>query len=109
MGWLVIIGLVVAVVKLWDRVGKLERELRELEPATPAAAAPIVSDEPEIIHSAPVLPAEDDAPAPPSPLADISPLVPSWKPVAAAAPIPLEAEEQLAERSEETAAGSGFL
>ena len=35
MEWLVIIGLVVAVAKLWHRTGELERRLHWLEPPAP--------------------------------------------------------------------------
>ena len=54
MEWLVIIGLVVAVAKLWGRVGALERRLRDRQ-------ASELPPEP-LVRTAPVTPAERKKP-----------------------------------------------
>jgi uncharacterized membrane protein len=72
MEWLVIIGLVVAVAKLWHRTGELERRLRWLEPSAPVTVrtAPAEAREPDATAVS--------APIPPAPVPDLPPLESAW-------------------------------
>lgn len=97
MEWLIIAGLIVALVLLWDRVGRLERRLQRLElappspdraavvePTAPVRAMPAAAAEPEV--------AVDEAP----PIPELPELVSSWEPPAASPPPAAEPEEQAA-------------
>jgi len=107
--WLVIIGLVVAVVKLWSRVDGLERRLRWVEPGEPQTGH-VPAAEPAVVHTALAEAAEPEVAvetAPP-PIPDNPPIVPSREPAPAPAPIPF-AEQGPAEREDAPGAASGFL
>lgn len=106
MEWLVIIGLLVAVVMLWNRIGELGRRVRELELAEPQVvrapletgdvpAAPVEAEEAAPAESAQPEAAPAPTPQPPpQSIPDIPALVPSWEPATAPRSIPLTAESE---------------
>src|SRR6187399_2928358 len=101
MEWLVIIGLVVAVMRLWGRVGALEKQLHEIGPDESCS-------EPGFVGTAPAAAAEPDMalePVPVSPVADLPQVVPSWDPQ----PVAFDSGEQPAELSDPGPVGPGFL
>src|SRR5688500_6997578 len=89
MEWLIIAGLVVALILLWDRVGRLQRRLDRLEFAEQPVA------EPSVVRAMPAEAAEPavaiEASAPPIP--ELPELVPSWESQAAVEPPTPEPEE----------------
>ena len=108
MEWLVIIGLVVAVAVLWNRVGQLERRLHWLEPGEPLTQ-PAPSDAPEIARPAWAASAEPGTATEGNPsIPEVPPIVPSWEPAPPAASIPLEAEDPI-ERDDASTRLGNFL
>ncbi len=87
MEWLVIIGLAVAVGLLWDRVGRLERQLRGLRETRPPSEAAAVRTMPA---EAPAAESAVDTP----PMPELPELVPSWEPQPASEPVPNEPEPE---------------
>lgn len=83
MEWLVIIALGVAVVLLWNRVGRLERQLYRLG-ATPLAPEPVADR--AVLKGATV--ARDAIAAVPPAIPNLPELEPSWEPRAAVAAEP---------------------
>src|SRR5687768_10136793 len=94
MDWLLIIGLIVAVAWLWNRVGKLEQRLDEFEAVGPRVdhAAAV---EPSVVRSMPAEAAQPETTVAPVP--DLPELVPSWEPQGASAPVAPDAEKRPAE------------
>jgi uncharacterized membrane protein len=93
MEWLIIAGLVVALILLWDRMGRLERRLDRLARAEPPVAQ---AEEPPIARALPAATAEPEVAVEVAPQAipDLPELVPSWEPQAASEPPAGEAEQQ---------------
>ena len=108
MEWLVVAGLVVAVVVLWNRVGRLERRLDRFESAAPLVP-PETAAEPPIVRTAPARDAQPDSEIPPSPAVDLPELVPTWEPQAPREPVLSGAEYRAAESRDDVAGQAGLL
>jgi uncharacterized membrane protein len=99
MDWLIIAGLIVALVLLWDRVGRLERRLDRLQLAPPTAEQPPpLAEAGGVVRAMPAQAAEPEVAveAAPPPIPDLPEMTPSWEAPAASVPDPAGAEERAA-------------